>query len=551
MIDNSSIENLKQRLDIVDVVGHYLELKRSGASLKAVCPFHDDTTPSMHVSPSKQIYHCFACGAGGDSIKFVMEYEKLSYPEAIERLASIYNFSLSYTKGDKNSGEQKKVLEMLNLNFQQNLSHNQAAQEYLHKRGIYTSSLEKFEIGYAGTSNQTLSFLQNSGVTINDAREVGVADMGENGRAYSRFIERITFPIYSANGKLVGFGGRTISNHPAKYINSPQTKLFNKSRLLYGYAQAKTNIFKKRSIIITEGYLDVMMLHQAGFTNAVATLGTALTSEHLPLILRGEPKVILSYDGDEAGLNAAFKASKMLSSHSLDGGVVIFSDGLDPADMVKNSQTKQLNDLFSHPKPFVEFCIEYIIKSYNIKEPIQKQKALKEAMDYLKTLPNVISASYQGILASMLGIKENLVQVSTQKRTKTPNQRQFEDFSELSIIKTILQTPHLIDTVLDTIDPKMFRTHKDEFSLLLNNQHDSPTLRRILLWEDVKTYSEEELKNGLLNLMMLYYQEELKRVKNSKKLDFASKSFYLRKIQDKIQKLKNGEMVEYESFSTL
>ncbi len=551
MIDNSSIENLKQRLDIVDVVGYYLELKRSGANYKAICPFHDDTSPSMHVSPAKQIYHCFACGAGGDSIKFVMEHEKLSYPEAIEKLASIYNFSLNYIQNDKSVGEQKKILEMLNLEFQKHLSANNEAKAYLKERGIYPSMEEKFGIGYAPSSNQILSFLQNSGVTINEAKEVGIADIGENGRAYSRFIERITFPIYAPNGKVVGFGGRTISNHPAKYINSPQTKLFNKSRLLYGYDQAKQSILKKSSVIVTEGYLDVIMLHQAGFTNAVATLGTALTSEHLPLLSRGEPKVILSYDGDDAGINAAFKASKMLSSHSYDGGVVIFGSGLDPADMVKNAQIDELANMYAKPKPFVLFCLEGIVASFDLSDVMQKQKALDEANVYLKSLPNLIASEYSGMLANMLNVQESFVKIGSHKNKHSNEARRFEDFTELSIIKTLLQTPHLIDTVLDVVDAKMFRTHYEEFGLILKNLHDHPSLRRILLWDDVKAYEQDELYKALLNLSLLYYQQELNSVKTNQNLDFKTKSFYLRKIQDKMRKLKNGEMVEYESFSAL
>jgi len=198
---------------------------------------------------------------------------------------------------------------------------------------------------------------------VSEAVEVGVAGIGESG-TYARFIERITFPIMSPSGKIVGFGGRTISNHPAKYINSPQTKLFNKSYLLYGYNFAKDAVFKGKSIIITEGYLDVIMLHQAGFNSAVATLGTALTKEHMPLIVRGNPKVILAYDGDSAGVEAALKASIMLSKMSTDGGVVLFTGNQDPADMVQNGQIEQLNHYFNNPVSFVEFVITHIIKKY-------------------------------------------------------------------------------------------------------------------------------------------------------------------------------------------
>ncbi len=553
MIDNTSIENLKQRLDIVDVVGNYLELKRSGSSLLAVCPFHDDTKPSLHVSASKQIYHCFACGAGGDSIKFVMEHEKLSYPEAIERLASMYNFSLNYTQNDGKAEAQKRILETINTHYQKCLDANEVAKKYLEDRGIFSSSVEKFELGFAKTSFEVLNFLQNSGISVAEAQEFGIADIGQNGRAYARLSERITFPIYAQNGKLVGFGGRTISNHPAKYINSPQTKLFNKSRLLYGYDKAKQDIIKKKTIIVTEGYLDVIMLHQAGFTNAVATLGTALTKDHLPLLRRAEPKVVLSYDGDTAGINAAFKASQLLSLHGIEGGVVIFSDGVDPADMVKNGHTQELSNLFLHPKPFVEFCVEQTVRAYDIKNPMQKQKALDEASAYLKQLSPVVASSYQGLLASMLNVKESLVKVNTHKqyRQVQSKPKKFQDLQELGIVKTLLQTPSLIDTVLDIIKPDMLRNHFGEFELVLNKQKDSPVLREIMLLDDIKAYNEDELKNALLNVCIFYYQEQLGQVKSRGDLDFKKKSFLIKKIYNKIEKLKKGTLVEYESFSTI
>jgi len=439
MIDNNSIENLKTRLDIVDVVGHYMELKKSGANWKCVCPFHDDSNPSLVVSPSKQIYHCFSCGAGGDSIKFVMEYEKLTYPETIEKLASMYNFSLDYTASDGKIKEDRKLLENINMFFKKNLEHKKEALEYIKNRGIGEASVEKFELGYAPSSPENLNFLQSNGYTMSEAIETGVAGVGENGRNYARFIERITFPIRSASGKIVGFGGRTISGHQAKYVNSPQTKLFNKSYLLYGYNFAKDSIYQNRAVIVTEGYLDVIMLHQAGFTNAVATLGTALTKEHIPLISRGNPKVILAYDGDNAGVAAALKASMMLSSIGIGGGVILFTEGMDPADMVQRGENEKLSKLFNNPQPFIEFAIEKIVKKYDLHNPLEKQKALEEGSTYLKTLPSSIANSYAGILSGTLNINQNLVKVQTHQSNRLKgNKRVFEDILELTIIKTLL-----------------------------------------------------------------------------------------------------------------
>ncbi|WP_263833930.1 DNA primase [Sulfurospirillum oryzae] len=552
MIDKTSIENLKQRLDIVDVVGSYLELKKNGANYKCVCPFHNDTSPSLVVSPSKQIYHCFACGAGGDSIKFVMEYEKLSYPETIEKLANMVNFSLSYTTNDGIKKEDRKLMESLNLFYIKQLDNNPQAKQYLRQRGISEASVEKFEIGYAPASFATLDFLSSRGYAMSESMEYGVAGIGENNHPYARFIERVTFPIYSPSNRLVGFGGRTLSNHPAKYVNSPQTKHFNKSQLLYGYHLAKENIYKQKTIIITEGYLDVIMLHQAGFTHAVATLGTALTNEHIPLITRGDPEVIVAYDGDDAGINAALKASMLLSTHGIKGGVVLFSGGMDPADMVQNNLIDALNHLFRTPQPFIEFSLERMVKKYNLKDPLAKQQALTEAMSYLKTLPQAVQESYTGMLSEKLGLHHNLVKIQSHKPQRLDKkERAFEDMLELTIIKTILSEPSLIDTVLDTIDSSMFKTHQEEFSLLLDNQFEHPKLRRISLWEDIKVYDEKSLIASMVAFLYHYYNEKFQEIKTARELSYDKKQFLIRKIQEKMMKLKQGELVPYESISTL
>lgn len=547
MIENASIENLKQRLDIVDVVGSYLELKKNGANFKALCPFHADNSPSLVVSPSKQIYHCFACGAGGDSIKFVMEYEKLSYPEAIEKLALLSNFSLSYTSKEGIKKEDRKLMEQLNLFFIKHLETYPEARAYLSKRGISDAMAEKFELGFAPASQLTLDFLRSHGFMMSEALEYGVAGTGETGKPYARFIERLTFPIYTPNGKLVGFGGRTLSNHPAKYVNSPQTKHFNKSQLLYGYPLAKESIYKQKRMIITEGYLDVIMLHQAGFTGAVATLGTALTSEHLPLLLRGEPEIVVAYDGDDAGINAALKASILLSSHAIKGGVVLFGGGMDPADMVQQGMSVELERLFRTPQPFIEFAIERIIQKYPLNDPLAKQHALEEALSYLKTLPQSVQESYTGLVAGRLNIPQNLIKIRTHTPKKLQkNEPAFEDMLELTIIKTLLQHPHFIDIVLDTIDESMFKTHHHEFALLLQNDYEHPLLRRILLWEDIKVYDEASLLASMSGFLHHYYSQKVEAIKRSTTLSYEKKGFYLRKIQDKLLKLKRGELVAYE-----
>ena len=543
MIKKESIENLKNNLDVVDIISQYIELKKSGANFKACCPFHGETTPSFVVSPAKQIYHCFGCGVGGDSIKFVMEYEKLTYPETIEKLASMNNFTLEYEENSSEKKQDTRVIEEVNKFYQKLFVSNPAVKDYIHQRGISDFSVEKFEIGYAPISADTINFLKSNHYNLTDAIDLGIIDTGTNG-LYSRFIERITFPIYSISGKLVGFGGRTITGHNAKYVNSPQTKLFNKSKLLYGYQIAKEHIYKKNQIIVCEGYLDVIMLHQAGFNTAVATLGTALTADHLPLLRRGEPKVILAYDGDKAGLAAAFKASVMLSQSEFEGGVIIFADGMDPADMVNKNKVEELNEIFANPISFTPYAIDYIISKYDINDANQKQKALIESNEYLKSLGLIYQDEYKRYLAQKLNIRENLIQISSNKqRAFTPSLSKI-DIAELCIIKSILEKPQRLDAVLDIVDASMFEAHKNEFELVLTDINNI-SLNSIVLNEKLENYDDERLNQELLTLLYKFYANKLTAISYDKELDFRQKANLIRKIKDNIYQLKQGKLVSY------
>ena len=549
MIAQDSIEALKTRLDVVDVVSNYIELKKAGVNYKAPCPFHDEKSPSFVVSPQKQIYHCFGCGVTGDSIRFVMEYEKLNYPEAIEKLAGDYNFSLQYTQGGQKKTD-TRLMEKLNDWYKTLLDSNQTAKNYLNERGIFESSVEKFGIGYAPASQQTITYLKSHMFDIKEGIELGVLGQGEN-NIYARFIERITFPIHAQNGSMVGFGGRTITGHQAKYVNSPQTKIFNKSRLLYAYHHAKESIYKHKEMIVTEGYLDVVMLHQAGFTNAVATLGTALTAEHLPLLRKGEPKIIMAYDGDNAGLNAALKASKLLSAAGIDGGVVIFGEGLDPADMVKNTQLEELNNLLRHPKPLIEFVLEQSVHAFDMNNPKSKEEALHSGIAYLKTLSPLLQEEYRPYLAALLNVNKAVVRLQ-----KAPTRQQIptlspvlerEDVWELSLIKTMLETPSIIENILDYLDASQLQYHSQEFLLALQAQTQHPMLVKLILNDSIKAFNEEDLKNEMLFFLRKYYTQELKKIRNFNDIPFDKKAFLIRQFTEKVNRLKRGELVPFSS----
>jgi len=553
MIDNASIESLKNSIDIVDVVGSYIELKKAGANFKANCPFHGEKTPSFVVSPSKQIYHCFGCGAGGDSIKFVMEIEKLNYPEAIEKLASMYNFSLHYTRGSSDYSESRRLLESIQKWYAQNLDRSDGARRYLNDRGISNSSIEAFGIGYVGQSREVITFLNSSLLPLPKAEEAGIIARGERGELYARLVERVTFPIYSPSGAIVGFGGRTLGSHPAKYINSPQTKLFNKSRLLYGYHRAKESIYAGKRVIVCEGYLDVIMLHQAGFKEAVATLGTALTPDHLPLLRKGDPRIILAYDGDRAGVAAALKAAQMLSVGGFDGGVVLFPGGQDPADMIADGKSEEVAKLLREAEPLIPFVIETIIRHYDLSDPRAKEAAFAAVKQFLSSLSQIMQDSYIPTAATLLGVSPALFSkgavLSEVRRSFTQKK---EDIALLSLFKTLLEKPMLIDEVLDVLDSSMFGEYQPLFEALVREEQDHPQLVGLSIDDNIQILSEEELKKSLLWMLSLYYREQYREIARNGSLSYQKKSFLMRKIKtDIIPRLKKGELVAYESFGTI
>ena len=536
MIKPESIENLKSLIDIADVIGNYVQLKKQGSNFVALCPFHSEKTPSFVVSPSKQIYHCFGCGASGDAIKFIMEIEKLTYPEAIEKLASMYNFKLEYTKG--NSFVHIDLLERVNSFYISNLYKNQNALNYLKQRGLFDSTIEKFQLGYAPSSQEQFKFFRNANLNKKDLIELGVLnDSGE----YPRLIERITFPIFSQNGKIIAFGGRTITNHPAKYINFTNTKIFNKSKTFYGLNFAREHILRSKRVIITEGYMDVIMLHQAGIQNAVATLGTALTREHLPILRKLNPKVTLSYDSDTAGINAALKASKLLYKEYFDGGVILFGEGEDPADAV--AKGKNIEEILKNEIKFADFIIEYMTKKYDLKNPVEKKQAIDEFRNYINELPDILKDDFSIKVSQYLQIPPNILKVRT-NHMQNLNLNKKIDVAEASIIKTLYENPNLMDEIIEYLSPQMFNTHFEELDAVYKEDFENPKLLEIVLRDDIKSLDIKTLKNQIRKLLIPYYQKKMLEIKYSKTLNNEEKMHYLKEINLKLIKLKKGELVE-------
>ncbi|EDP5497599.1 DNA primase [Campylobacter jejuni] len=424
MITKESIENLSQRLNIVDIIENYIEVKKQGSSFVCICPFHADKNPSMHINPTKGFYHCFACKAGGDAFKFVMNYEKLSFADAVEKVASLSNFTLSYTKEkQENKKELKSILPSLNAYFKDNLKHHKEVLTYLYQRALNDKDIAKFELGFAGASEDSIRLLQNQKIPLEDAMSVGALKKDENNEFYASFIWRITFPIYDHKDLLVGFGGRTLNpNVPAKYVNSPQNILFDKSRIFYAFNIAKENIAKKKEIIVCEGYMDAIAFHKAGFNNAVAVLGTALTEHHLPLIRRYDAKVILCFDNDEAGLKAATRSAFLLSTNKIDGKVAILQGGKDPAELVAKNESAKLHNIFDEGIELGEFYIRRLISTHSIISALDKQKALETIQKFTFNLEPLVANSYTGLVSNLLKVDEKFIVLSqnSKKTIQTP-----------------------------------------------------------------------------------------------------------------------------------
>lgn len=538
MISNESLEQLKQSIDIVEILGSYIQLKKAGANYSACCPFHHEKTASFMVSPSKGIYHCYGCGVGGDAIKFVMEYEKLSFVESIEKIASIMNFELVYTQ-EKSKKQDSKFLDKIASFYHQKLLSSPQVLDYAYRRGITQESIERFYLGFCGAGFESVRFADEMGAR-SEAIELGVLGR-DNERVYARFFDRLMFPIYSPNSSVVGFGGRIMEgDNVAKYINSPQTKVFNKSKLLYAYHLAKESIFRQKQIIITEGYIDVIMLHQAGIKNAVATLGTALTSEHLPLLNRGEPKIIVSYDGDKAGINAAFKASKLLAQEGKDGGVVIFEGGLDPADMIVAGRVEEVKGLFASPIPFVKFVLEQMVLNYDLHNPLEKEKALKESLEFLHSLSSLIQEEYKLFLASLLKVPPTLIRTKNQKVPKTPQTsiQEVYDVVEVALIASMYENESFLDFGVEYLEKTSFKECQREYELLLSGERENPLLQGLLMRESARVMSEEEFKKQIKIKAIQDYEEKIKLLISKEGIEYETKIRQMQEMREKINKIK-------------
>lgn len=346
------IEEVRTKNDIVDVVSQYVKLTRKGSSYFGLCPFHNEKTPSFSVTPAKQMYYCFGCGAGGNVFNFVMEYENYTFGEALSYLAQRAGVELpkiEYSREAKEKAERKALLLEINKKaaqyfyYQLRREGGKSAYQYLTGRGLSEETIKKFGLGYSDKySDDLYKYMKAKGYSDELLRESGLFNADERRGMYDKFWNRVIFPIMDVNNRVIGFGGRVMGDGKPKYLNSPETKIFDKSRNLYGLNVARTT--RKNHLILCEGYMDVISMHQAGFTNAVASLGTALTSGHASLLKRYTQEVLLLYDSDEAGIRASLRAIPILREAGVNAKVVSLKPYKDPDEFIKNMGPEALEE---------------------------------------------------------------------------------------------------------------------------------------------------------------------------------------------------------------
>ena len=380
------IEEVRMKNDIVDVISGYVKLQKKGANYFGLCPFHNEKSPSFSVSPGKQMYYCFGCGAGVNVLTFVMEYENYTFQEALQSLADRAGVTLPKMEYSKEAREQAefraRLLEVNKLAanyfyYQMKQPQGKIAYEYFHdKRKLTDETMLRFGLGYSNkTSDDLYRFLKEKGYDDAFLSQTGLVTIEERG-GRDKFWNRVMFPIMDVNNRVIGFGGRVMGDGEPKYLNSPETKLFDKSRNLYGLNYARTT--REKYMLVCEGYLDVISMHQAGFTNAVASLGTAFTSQHAGVLKRYTDQVILTYDSDGAGIKAALRAIPILRDAGISARVLNMKPYKDPDEFIKNMGADAFKERIAQAKNSFLFEIDVLKRNYQLEDPEQKTKFYQE-----------------------------------------------------------------------------------------------------------------------------------------------------------------------------
>jgi DNA primase len=457
--DDSKIEEIKSRIDIIELASEYVTLKKAGRNFTGLCPFHQEKTPSFTVNREKQIFYCFGCGEGGNAITLLMKIANMTFPEAVKALAEKTGVVLPLRSVNKD-GSQKDSLreEITNLNLKaaQQFSRNlfspagKVAREYLQSRGISDESIKQFRLGFAPDTWRSLTdYIEGSGSSLKLAEQAGLIVSGKEGSFYDRFRGRLIFPIENVFGEIVAFGGRVMEKGEPKYLNSPESPVYIKGKNLYGLNKAKEEIRKKGFALIVEGYFDLISLWNAGIGNVVATLGTALTREHLELLRRYTLDVVALFDPDEAGKKALDRSLELFLSMNMHARALILPEGCDPDDYVKKYGKEKLDELID---------LAPAISDYYIEKVLGNGKTFEENRDVVKTATEFISKIGDEIeknlfikrVAEKLGIPQELLKKEIHKKDvqlkpKGGNQKKTIDAHidpvEVHLIRLLLEYP--------------------------------------------------------------------------------------------------------------
>ena len=429
MIPKETIDLIFETARIDEVVGDFVHLKKRGVNLLGNCPFHDEKTPSFTVSPAKGIYKCFGCGKGGNAVNFVMDHEHFSYPEALKYLASKYNIFIEETVRTPEQEEAANdresmfiVSNIANEYFQDQLFNSDEGRaiglSYFKERGFREEVLKKFLLGYSPEKSDAFSahalkegykieFLEKTGLTI-----------PKESRNYDRFHGRVMFPIRSLSGRVLGFGGRILKSNvkAAKYLNSPESDIYHKSKVLYGMYYAKNSIVKKNRCLLVEGYTDVISMHQAGIENVVASSGTSLTIDQIKLVKRFTNNITLLFDGDAAGLKATLRGVNLILEEGLNVKIVTFPDGEDPDSYAKKVSSEELESYINNEsKDFIEFKCSLLLEEAQ-EDPIKRAELIKDVAATIALIPdNVARTVYAQTSSKILGIEEQVVFASIEQ----------------------------------------------------------------------------------------------------------------------------------------
>jgi DNA primase len=464
-IPEEVIEKIKEQNDIVDVISDTVRLKRAGRNFSGLCPFHSEKTPSFSVSQDKQIYKCFGCGEAGNVITFVMKTKNLPFVEAAKLLADRANIPLDLEGGKKSSINQKKeIIYKVNTEaarfFFANLYKNPHAKEYFLRRGITEGTLKRFGLGYSLDGwNHLLKYLRGKGFNDTIIQEAGLVIKSEKGSVYDRFRNRVIFPVFNYNGKVIGFGGRVLDDSKPKYLNSPETLVFQKGINLYGLNFAIKNGIPERYFIVVEGYMDCISLHQYGITNAVASLGTALTINQARLLKRYADKVIISYDADLAGQKATLRGLEILTEAGLDVRVLTVPQGKDPDEFIRSNGKEAFLKLVEGSLPLIDYRLNKAKDGIDFSDNKMLIKYGDRVTEILANLNPIEKDVYVKKISEETGIREQAVYDLLSKKM-TMNHKDFNNMNNKEEIGTKLY-----------VEPAYMKAERSILKLMLKEEY--------------------------------------------------------------------------------